>query len=46
MKQFVIGTLARRDNEFFPDTGSPTDSNAMEPGVINRNLPFVVSDTH
>ena len=33
LERFVIGTLARRDSELFPDTDSPTDSNGMEPGV-------------
>ena len=33
LEQPVIGTFARRDSEFCPDTGSPTNSNGVEPSV-------------
>ena len=40
MERSVIGALTRRDSEFCPDTGSPMNSNAMEPGVTNPSLPM------
>ena len=33
LEQPVIGTFAKRDSKFCPDTGSPMDSNGVEPGV-------------
>ena len=33
LEQPVIRTFAKRDSKFCPDTGSPTDSNGVEPGV-------------
>ena len=33
LEQPVIGTFAKRDSKFCPDTGSPTNSNGVEPSV-------------
>ena len=33
LEQPVTGTFAKRDSKFCPDTGSPMDSNGVEPGV-------------
>ena len=33
MEQPVLGTIAKRDSQFCPNTDSPTDSNGVEPGV-------------
>ena len=33
LEQPVLGTIAKRDSKFCPNTGSPTDSNGVEPGV-------------
>ena len=33
LEQPVIGTFTKGDSEFCPDTGSPTNSNGVEPGV-------------
>ena len=41
----VIGTLARRDSEFCPNTDSPTDSNGVEPSVTNLEPAAVARTT-